>query len=86
MEVNRKEIEDKEEAFEDFLASIRNSCKKGRMKDFQKRELITLIRLTRTSPSAAAVVFVPVVAGVVVAVGVVVVSSAVEAPLMMSSM
>ena len=29
MEVNRKEIEDKEEAFEDFLASIRNSCKKG---------------------------------------------------------
>ena len=25
MEVNRKEIEDKEEAFEDFLASIRNS-------------------------------------------------------------
>ena len=61
------------------------------MEDFQNRELITLVRLTRTSPSAAAVVFVPVVVGVVVAVGVfvvgvVVVSSAVEAPLMMSSM
>ena len=61
------------------------------MKDFQKRELITLVRLTRTAPSTAAVVFVPVVVGVVVAVGVfvvgvVVVSSAVEAPLMMSSM
>ena len=56
------------------------------MKDFQKRELITLVRLTRTAPSTAAVVFVPVVVGVVVAVGVVVVSSADEAPPMMSSM
>ena len=58
------------------------------MEDFQNRELITLIRLTRTAPSAAAVVSVPVVVGVVVVFVfvVVVVSSAVEAPLMMSSM